>query len=120
MRVVPELVEQGRYIRPTLGIEVDERLNERVTSMLEIKGVIVLRVARGSAADRAGLKGAVLTPDGGVIPKDVIVAIQGKSVDTVSKLLGLIDESKVGDTVRLTVMREGQIREVEVTLQPGV
>lgn len=120
MRVVPELIEQGRYIRPTLGIEVDERLNERVTSMLEIKGVIVLRVARGSAADHAGLKGAVLTPDGGVIPKDVIVAIQGKSVDTVSKLLGLIDESKVGDTVRLTVMREGQIREVEVTLQPGV
>jgi S1-C subfamily serine protease len=120
MRVVPELIEQGRYIRPTLGIEVDERLNERVTSMLEIKGVIVLRVARGSAADRAGLKGSVLTPDGGVIPKDVIVAIQGKSVDTVSKLLGLIDESKVGDTVRLTVVREGQIREVEVTLQPGV
>lgn len=88
--------------------------------MLEIEGVVVLRVARGSAADRAGLKGAILTPDGEVIPKDVIIAVQGESVDSVSKLLARIDDFSVGDTVRLTVMRNEQTREIDVVLQPGV
>lgn len=120
MRVVPQIIEKGRYIRPTLGIEVDERLNERITSKLNIEGVVVLRVTRGSAAEKAGLKGATLTPDGGIIPNDVIVAVQGKSVESVSKLLGVIDDFSVSDTVRLTVMREGQTREIDVVLQPGV
>lgn len=120
MRVVPQIITQGRYIRPALGIEVDERLNERITMLLKIKGVIVLHVSRGSAADRAGLKGAILTPDGGVIPNDVIVAVQGKPVDSVSKLLALIDEFNVGDTVQLTVIRDEQAREIDVVLQPGV
>lgn len=78
-----------------------------------------MRVARGSAADRAGLKGAILTPTG-VIPKDVIVAVQAESVDSVSKLLARIDDFRVGDTVRLTVMRNEQTREIDVVLQPGV
>lgn len=119
MRVVPQIIAQGRYIRPTLGIEVDERLNERITAMLEIEGVVVLRVTPGSAADQAGLKGATLTPDGGIIPKDVIVAVQGKQVDSVSKLFALIDDYNISDTVRLTIMRDGQKQEIDVVLQPG-
>ncbi|MDV6343335.1 trypsin-like peptidase domain-containing protein [Nitrosomonas sp. Is37] len=119
MRVVPQIISHGRYIRPTLGIEVDERLNERITAMLEIEGVVVLRVTPGSAADKAGLKGATLTPDGGIIPKDVIVAVQGKQVDSASKLLALIDDYNVGDTVQLTIVRDGQKQEIGVVLQPG-
>lgn len=119
MRVVPQIIAQGKYIRPTLGIEVDERLNERITVMLDIEGVVVFRVKPGSAADQAGLKGATLTPDGGIIPKDVIVAVQGKRVDSVSKLLAMIDDFSVGDTVQLTVVRDGKTREVDVVLQPG-
>lgn len=120
MRVVPQIITQGRYIRPALGIDVDERLNERITTLLKIKGVIVLRVSRGSAADKVGLKGAILTPDGGIIPNDVIVAVQGKPVDSVSKLLALIDEFSVGDTVKLTIIRDEQAHEIDVVLQPGV
>lgn len=119
MRVVPQLIAKGKYIRPTLGIEVDERLNARVTAMLDIEGVVVFRVAPDSAADKAGLEGASLTPDGGIIPKDVIVAIQGKQVDSVSKLLAMIDDFNVGDRVQLTIMRDGKTRETDVILQPG-
>ncbi|SDY80678.1 S1C family serine protease [Nitrosomonas sp. Nm58] len=120
MRVVPQLIDKGRYIRPSLGIEVDERLNERITAMLGIEGVVVLRISPGSAADRAGLKAAILTRDGRIIPNDVIVAVQGKSINSVSKLFARIDDFKVGDTVRLSVMRDGQTQEIEVVLQPGV
>lgn len=120
MRVVPQIIAKGKYIRPTLGIEVDERLNARVTAMLNIEGVVVFRVTPNSAADKAGLKGATLTPDGGIIPKDVIVAIQGKQVDSVSKLLAMVDDFNVGDRVQLTIMRDGETRETDVILQPGV
>ncbi|AKH38727.1 MULTISPECIES: S1C family serine protease [Nitrosomonas] len=119
MRVVPQIIAKGKYIRPTLGIEVDERLNARVTAMLDIEGVVVFRVTPDSAADKAGLEGASLTPDGGIIPKDVIVAIQGKQVDSVSKLLAIIDDFNVGDRVQLTILRDGKTRETDVILQPG-
>jgi S1-C subfamily serine protease len=118
-RVVPQLIRTGRYIRPALGIEVDEALNQRLAAMLGVKGVFVLRVAPGSAAENAGLKGATVSRDGGIAPGDIIVAVEGRAVDSVNRLLGRLDEFKIGDTVRLTVRRDGAEREVSVTLQPG-
>ena len=118
-RVVPELIRSGRYIRPALGIEVDEQLNERLKSMLGVQGVVVLRVAPGSAAAAAGLQGARVTRDGGIVPGDIIVEVAGRRVDSVGRLLGRLDDFKVGETVQLTVLREGASREVAVTLQPG-
>jgi S1-C subfamily serine protease len=118
-RVVPQLVRSGKYIRPALGIEVDEGLNQRLSAALNVKGVVLLRVSPGSAAANAGLKGATASRDGGVVPGDIIVAVEGKPVDSVGKLLGRLDEFKIGDTVKLTVQRDGGTREVAVALQPG-
>ncbi len=118
-RVVPQLIRTGRYIRPALGIEVDEALNQRLKSLLKIDGVFVLRVAPDSAAARAGLKGATVGRDGNISPGDIITAVEGKPVDTVGKLLGRLDDFTVGDTVKLTVQRDGATREVAATLQPG-
>ncbi len=118
-RVVPELIRTGRYIRPALGIEVDEALNQRFSSMLNVQGVVVLRVAPGSAAANAGLQGATVSRDGAVAAGDIIVAVEGRRVETVGKLLGLLDDYRVGDTVKLSVVRDGREREVAVTLQPG-
>ncbi len=61
-RVVPQLIRSGRYVRPALGIEVDTALNQRLAELRGEPGVIILRVAPGSAADAAGLKGARLSP----------------------------------------------------------
>ena len=44
MRVVPQLIKTGKYIRPALGIEVDEQLNQRLLAPTGSKGVFVLRV----------------------------------------------------------------------------
>jgi S1-C subfamily serine protease len=52
MRVVPQLIKTGKYIRPALGIEVDEQLNQRLLALTGSKGVFVLRVTPGSAAHR--------------------------------------------------------------------
>jgi S1-C subfamily serine protease len=119
-RVVPQLIRQGKYIRPALGLELDEGLNQRLSRMLQVEGVIILRVSPGSAAAAAGLRGASVSRDGGVVAGDIIVAVEGKPVDSVARLLARLDDFQVGDTVRLAVLRDGVRTEVPVTLQPGV
>jgi S1-C subfamily serine protease len=118
-RVVPQIIRQGRYIRPALGIEIDDRLNQRIGRMLQTDGVFVLRVASGSAAEAAGLRGARMARDGSFVPGDIIVGIEGQAVSGVGEMLGRLDDFSVGDTVRLDLLRDGQKISVPVTLQPG-
>lgn len=118
-RVAPQLIRRGKYIRPALGIELDEGINERLKTLLRVNGIVILRVSPGSAAERAGLKGAMVSRDGGIVPGDIITAVDGKQVDTVSKLLARMDDHAVGDTLKVTVLREGQMIDIVVTLQPG-
>jgi S1-C subfamily serine protease len=118
-RVVPQLIARGKYVRPALGIEVDEELNQMIARRLGLKGVVVLKVNARSGAQAAGLKAARLGADGSFIPGDIITAVNGKPVESVAQLIGRIDEFKVGDTVKLTVRREGKDAEVSVTLQAG-
>jgi S1-C subfamily serine protease len=119
MRVVPQIIKTGKYIRPALGIEVDEQLNARLQALTGSRGVFVLRVAPGSAAQRAGLTGVKVGPQG-ILPGDRIVSIDGSTVDDVAQLLARLDDKKVGDVVILSVDRAGKSREVQVELQPGV
>jgi S1-C subfamily serine protease len=81
---------------------------------------VVLRVLPDSAAAAAGLKGARIARDGTIVPGDIIVAVEGKPVDSVGKLLGRLDDFKVGEVVRLTLLRGGAKVDARVTLQPGV
>ncbi|TCV88444.1 PDZ domain-containing protein [Methylomonas methanica] len=115
---MPELIKQGKYIRPALGIEIDQQMNERLVELTGTAGVAVLRVQPGSAADKAGLQGVAISADG-IVPGDFIIAINGKEVDSLSKLFARLDDQKVGDVVKVQVINNGQAREVEVTLQPG-
>jgi len=118
-RVVPEIIRTGKYTRPVLGVEADEGVNQRLARLLKIQGVVILRVAPGSAAAKAGLRAATVARDGSLVPGDVIVAIQGQPVERVGKLVGRLDDFRAGDTVRLTILREGRRIEVPVVLQPG-
>ena len=119
MRVVPQLIKTGKYIRPALGIEVDEQLNQHLLALAGSKGVFVLRVTPGSAAHKAGLAGVEVTPQG-IVPGDRIIDVDGQATDDVAKLLARLDDRKVGDVVVLSVERAGKSREVQVELQPGI
>lgn len=118
-RVVPQLIRNGKYTRAALGVEIDDDLNRRLTAMLGVKGIVILRVPSGSSAAAAGLIGISATRNGNIIPGDIITAIEGKPVESVSKLVARLDDFAVGDKVRVTVMRQGKNREVQVTLQAG-
>jgi S1-C subfamily serine protease len=118
-RVVPQLIAKGKYTRPVLGISTDEQLNQLIAKQLGVKGVAVLKVEPGSPAEAAGLRGARPAQDGSIVPGDIITAIDGKEVDSVARLVNRLDERKVGDTVKLTVQRDGKQTEVTATLKAG-
>ena len=105
-------------IWPALGIEADEEANQRLAEVLGVKGVYVLKVAKGSSAEAAGLKGVTVSRDG-IVPGDIVVEVEGKPVDSVARLRARLDDYKVGSQVRVTVLNGGNRREVLITLQPG-
>jgi len=118
-RVVPQLIRSGKYIRPSLGVELDEDLNRRLSRLLEVSGVVVLRVAAGTPAANAGLKGLTILRNGEVTAGDIITAVEGKPVDSVGKLLARLDDFRVGDVVRISVLRNGKTIELRLALQAG-
>ena len=118
-RVVPELISTGRFVRPALGVELDDRVNRLLVERLGVTGVVVLRVTPGSAAESAGLRGVRRSDDGRIVAGDIIVAINGTAVDSVARLVSRLDDYQVGDAVRLTVLRDGRQTEVSIRLQAG-
>jgi S1-C subfamily serine protease len=118
-RVVPELIRTGHYSRPGIGIEADEDLNERLERVNGVEGVYVLRVARGSSAEEAGIKAARISRAGEVLGGDVIVSVNGHRVDSVTGLLATLDDYQAGDTVRVGLERNGRLIELPVRLQSG-
>ncbi len=119
LRVVPQIIQKGQYLPPSLGVQLDESANARLTRALGIEGVVVLRVHPGSAAERAGLQGLERQANGKLVAGDVITAADDKPVKTVAQLLSHLDERRIGDVVRLRVHKQGQSREVAVELQAG-
>lgn len=118
-RVVTELIRYGHYVRPAIGVHIDENLNERLEEATGIEGVFVLRVTPGSSAHEAGLRPARVSQDGEITGGDVIVSVNGKRIDSVARLLVTLDDYRVGDTVRLGVKRGGKVIEIPIRLQAG-
>ena len=118
-RVVPRLIAYGRYVRPTLGILSDDDLSARLLEGAGVRGVLVLQVQSGSPAARAGLQGASVDSGGDWVGGDVILAVDGVPVDSVEALIDVLDQHAVGDAVRLSVYRGGQIVTLEAVLGPA-
>ncbi len=106
-RVMEQIVAYGAVRRGELGVVVQDLTPELAEGFrLDVaEGAVVTRVAPGSAADRAGLKRG-----------DVIVALNGKAVRGASNLRTEIGLLRVGDKVRLTIVRAGRERDVQVEI----
>lgn len=122
LRFIPRLIDGQSVTHPQLGIAGAD-LNELVADDLGLdvtRGVYVTQVGPGSAAAAAGLRAPTLAGLGDGLPRggDVIVAINGEPIESISALAIAIDQHDVEDIVRLTVIRDGETIEVEATLQP--
>ena len=115
-RVVPGLIARGRYAPPDLGVKTDDRIGRILLRRQGVAGVLVLEVAEGSPAARAGLKPTRRRGDGAVIVGDVILAIDGASVTSSAELASALETKTAGQTVALRVWRAGNVLEIEVVL----
>ena len=112
-RIVPELIVHGKVVRPGLGVEIDDYLNER----LGLEGVIVRAVLRRSAAERAGIKGIRWGHFGRYRLGDVIGAIVDEKVSDSDDLFNILDKRKIGEMVKVSLENDGRQREVSLKLQ---
>jgi S1-C subfamily serine protease len=116
-RIVPQLIAHGKYERPKLGITIDNELNKRITQQYGIKGVAVIEVHQGSAAQAAGLRGVKLMQGGQLIAGDVILGIDGYEIDDIHTLLNTLDNYRIGDRVNLRYLREEKESTTSLVLQ---
>ena len=109
--VVPELIAHGRVNRPQLGVSLVEGARVRP----QVDGVLVLEVVRNSGADRAGLRPTRRTRQG-IVLGDVITAIEGQPVQSVSDIRALLERQQPGDSVTVSLLRGEEETEAEVRL----
>ena len=110
---VPDLIAHGRLSRPTLGVQL---ATEQIAARLGVAGALVLVVEPGSPAERAGLQPTRRDRLGRVLLGDVILTVDGEAVRSDVDLLLLLEKHGTGEVVELRVLRDGDEREVEVTL----
>ncbi len=123
--VVPDLISTGAHEHPWLGFSgttINLELAEAMGVDPEQRGVLVIDVTDGSPVDEAGLRGSDKTIEiegqEALIGGDVIVAIDGEEVREFDDLIIYLSRStSVGQTVTLTILRDGEEESVEVTLR---
>ncbi len=107
-RIVPALIARGRAPLPGIGIEP---VRPDLVARAGISGVVIAAVGRGTPAAEAGLQPLNRrTGDLG----DVIVAVNGRRVETVSQFAAELDRVGVDNVAELTVVRDGKQRRVPV------
>jgi 2-alkenal reductase len=122
-RVVPNLISKGYYDYPYLGITPVDELNLTQMEALGItypNGAYVLQAVAGGPAAKAGIRGGTTetTISGLLAGGDLIIAADDIPVYNFSQLISyMMNNKSVGDTMKLTIIRDNKQMEVTVTLE---
>ena len=123
-KVIPELMKNGSYPHPWLGItgvditpDIAKKMN-----VTEARGFLVIDVNSNGPADKAGIRGGdkIDTIDGREVELggDIILAIDGNPVRKIDDILSHLEREKsVGDNITLTIIRDGIVQEKTTVLQ---
>ncbi len=104
-RVVPQLIAHGKVIRPGLGVNI---ASDGISRRLGLDGVLIISVASGGGAELANLRPTVESRNGRIILGDVIVKVGDTPTPTSDALLNALEEYDVGESVDVTIAREGR------------
>src|SRR5215208_4405498 len=121
-RIVPALIEKGNYTHPWLGLSAATLTSDLAESVegleTNFKGVLVDSIVKNGPADKVGVNGSITDQYGKKHGGDIITAIDGRIVNQNEDLISYIAENKkVGDKITLTIYRNGQFLDLEMTLQ---
>ncbi len=111
--VVSDLINFGKVQRPTLGVELAP---DTLSHRFGLDGPVVLHVTPGSGAERAGFHPTRRNRQGRILLGDVIVAVDGRRIRKSGELGLALERHRAGETVNVTLVRDGKVREVKVTL----
>ena len=114
-RVVPQLIRHGKVVHPRLGVQIaDDQLARQVGVD---DGVLVVKVVPNGPAAQAGIRGTQRDPSGHIQLGDIILDIDGQPIHNADELYAALRKYKVDDMVTLTIMRDGEEKDVKVTLK---
>ena len=105
--IIDQLKNKGEVVRGWLGVGIQD-VSKEVAEYYGIeakKGVLVIEVFPGDPADSAGIK-----------PKDIILSVNGKKVETTRELTSLIAVTGVGDTADIKIWRDGKVKMFKVKI----
>jgi serine protease Do len=105
--ILPDLKAKGKVTRGWLGVSVQD-ITEDIAKSMKLKdrsGALINDVFKGDPADKAGLKSG-----------DVITEINGKKIKDTHELLMIIAGFRVGETVMIKVLRDGQEKSISITV----
>ena len=106
-QILNDLIKQGKVVRPWLGISAQD-LTPELAEQFQVKekeGVLVAQIHQGTGAEKAGL-----------VSGDIIKTVDDKAIKNVNELVKEIQKKKVGQKVKLSVVRDGKSMTIEVTL----
>lgn len=109
--IVEELINKGHVSRPYLGVSINSQyqVDENTAEKYEIPmGIQIAEVMQGGPADKAGLQAG-----------DIIYKVDDMLIQSFDDLSNIIDNSKVGDQIRVLANRNGQKITAVVTLEEG-
>ena len=127
-KVAESIISTGKYLHPYLGVigmDISPQL-AKIFGLKESKGFLITDITPNSPAAQTGKlqKGTITYNQRGEIidsTGDIIVAIDDHDVRKIDDILTYLErEKKVGDTVKLTIMRNNQLEDVDVVLGPRV
>ena len=104
-QILNDLIKQGKVVRPWLGISVQDLTPEMIEhfKVKEKEGVLVGQVYPGTGAEKAGLASG-----------DIIRSVDDKATKNVNELVKEIQKKKVGQKVKLNILRDGKEMTIEV------
>ena len=125
-RVVSELIQFGKVRRGSIDAELVQ-LNSSIANYARLstdKGLLVSQVSKGSHAEKAGLRGGTEGVRYGsgrsnsviYLGGDIITAIAGQKVDTLTDYYSALESRKPGETVEISVLRGRQQINLKLTL----
>jgi len=127
-RIVPEIIANGRYLHPWLGLEMVDLTDYSIAILEEAgmfvpveSGVLVVGVEWGSPTEdadiRAGERGMRFGPYVIPVGGDILTAINDVPIESQQDLMVYLEtQTNIGDTVMLSIIRDGKEQSVSVTL----
>lgn len=114
-QVVPELIRYGRIERAVLGVSLFE---DSIARRLGIRqGALVRDVVKNSGAAEVGIQPTFADEDGKIHLGDVLLVVAGRPIRSTLDLVKALDGRKPGETIPVTVQRDGRSLVVNVLLQ---